>query len=68
MNKIIKIFSKKFHIYNAITLVSLFPLILLSQITNVWFFDVLLVIAFVLMLLNAIYIIIKIIKEKGKTK
>ena len=68
MNNIIKIFSKKFHIYNAIILVSLFPLVLLSHITNVLFFDVLQIIFFVLMLLNAIYIIIKIIKEKGKTK
>lgn len=68
IKKILTLFTKRFMIYNCIIIMSLFPVVFFSIVTNVVFFDMLLIINYVLMLFNAGYIIIMICKNKNKLK
>ena len=62
IKKILTLFTKRFMIYNCIVLLLLQPLTMLSVMTDFFIIDLPLIVCFLLMMLNSIYISTKVVK------
>ena len=59
---ILSLFKIQFHIYNCVVLLLLQPLTILSVMTDFFILDLPLIVCFLLMMLNSIYISTKVVK------
>ncbi|MCM1328581.1 MAG: hypothetical protein NC253_03995 [Ruminococcus sp.] len=62
----VKLFSKKFHFYNIAVLLMQIPMTALAVSTGYMLFEIFQIISFVLLIINAAYIAVKVIKGNSK--